>query len=58
MDNATAARPAVLSNEQLSRYERDGYLAPVPALTAGEASGYLRKIEAFEAQHGVDKVAT
>jgi hypothetical protein len=41
-----------LSAEQLERYQRDGFLAPIPALGPQLAADTLAKIEAFEAQHG------
>lgn len=33
-------------------FERDGYYAPLPALTRAEAAGHRRDLEAFEAAHG------
>jgi hypothetical protein len=40
--------PTTLSPTQVDRYARDGFLSPNPALTAEEAAGCLRKLEAFE----------
>ncbi len=37
-----------LSADQASRYRRDGYLSPLPALTPDEASSFRKKLESFE----------
>ena len=42
-----------LSNEQVARYRRDGYVFPVPGLTHGEAAGIRSGIEAFERRTGL-----
>jgi hypothetical protein len=41
-----------LSNEQVEQYRRDGYVCPVPVMSAAEASGLRQKLEAFEATQG------
>src|SRR5213083_922339 len=40
--------PTKLSQAQVERYARDGFLSPVPALTAEEAAHYRGKLAAFE----------
>ena len=40
--------PTRLSTADVERYARDGFLAPVTALTRDEASAYRAKLEAFE----------
>ena len=42
----------VLSDAQIRRYEDDGFVFPVPALTADEARAARDEIEAFEAATG------
>lgn len=42
----------VLSAEQVARYVEDGFVCPVPALSAIEAHECRRKLEAFEAAQG------
>jgi len=42
-----------LSEAEVEAYGRDGYLGPVVAVGAEEAAGLLRRIAAFEAEHGV-----
>ena len=32
-------------------FERDGYVAPLPAMTAAEARGYRAELEAIERDH-------
>ena len=41
-----------LSPDQVARYERDGFLSPVRALTPGEAAACREKLEAFERSVG------
>lgn len=41
-----------LSAPQVERYGRDGYLCPLPCLSAGEAAGLADRIAAFEAETG------
>lgn len=43
---------AALSAEQKARYERDGYLAPLPAIGAERAAALCRRIADFEAETG------
>ena len=40
--------PTTLSPAEVERYERDGFLSPLVALTSDEAARYLGKLEAFE----------
>jgi non-heme Fe2+,alpha-ketoglutarate-dependent halogenase len=40
--------PKTLSSAQVERYAREGFLAPVPALTREQAAECLGKLEAFE----------
>ena len=41
-----------LSGEQVARYERDGFLCPLPALSAAEAAACRARLEGFEASQG------
>jgi non-heme Fe2+,alpha-ketoglutarate-dependent halogenase len=47
-----ADTPKTLPPATLSRYQRDGFLCPVPAIGAAHAAAVLKKIEAVETQHG------
>ena len=49
---AERSAPRVLTQAQLTRFQTDGYLFPVHALTVAEAAAGLKAIELFEAQHG------
>lgn len=40
-----------LTPDEQTRYRRDGYLCPVPAIGAAHAAEVLRKVEAVEAKH-------
>jgi hypothetical protein len=40
--------PKILSQQQIDQYHRDGYLYPVPVLTAEEADGYRKRLEDLE----------
>lgn len=42
----------MLSPPDLERYHDQGFLSPLPLLTAEEAAGYRAKLEAFERDHG------
>lgn len=42
-----------LTSEQVEAYHREGYLAPLPALSSAEAARYRREIEDFEERHAV-----
>ena len=44
--------PKALSGAQIAAYERDGYLFPVPVMSAGEARAYRDRLEAYEAATG------
>ena len=46
----SGSRP--LSAEQVARYDRDGFLCPLPALSAAEAATCRVRLEAFEASQG------
>ena len=41
-----------LSADQVVQYHRDGYVCPVPVMSASEAAGLRRQLEAFEATQG------
>jgi hypothetical protein len=41
-----------LSAQQVEQYRRDGYVCPVPVMSAAEASGLRRQLESFEATQG------
>ena len=48
-----ASRPArALSEHERARYQREGFLCPVPAIGAGYAAQVRQEIEAVEAEHG------
>ncbi len=42
-----------LSEGQVERYRREGYLSPLPGLTAAEAAAVRGEVEAFGRRHGV-----
>ncbi len=44
--------PKKLSSAEVARYARDGFLAPVPALTAEQAARARTRLEAFEREVG------
>jgi non-haem Fe2+, alpha-ketoglutarate-dependent halogenase len=50
--------PKALTTQQIEQYERDGYLSPVPILTARETADYRREIEAVEASLGGELAGT
>ncbi|HJS39018.1 MAG TPA: phytanoyl-CoA dioxygenase family protein [Burkholderiales bacterium] len=41
-----------LAAEQIEQYRRDGYVCPVPVMSASEAFGLRRQLEAVEARQG------
>jgi len=41
-----------LSAQQVEQYHRDGYVCPVPIMSASEAAGLRRQLEAVEARQG------
>src|ERR1700723_708621 len=43
--------PHVLTPAQIEDFDRDGFVAPVRALSPNRAAYYRRKLEAFEAAH-------
>jgi non-heme Fe2+,alpha-ketoglutarate-dependent halogenase len=43
-----------LSDAEIARYERDGFLYPIDAFSPERAGAYLDKLEAFERQEGRD----
>lgn len=43
---------ATLSAQQIERYRRDGFVCPVPVMSAAEAAGLRRQLEAVEARQG------
>lgn len=44
--------PRALSDEQVARFHEDGYLCPVPALSAADVRDCRARLEAFEASQG------
>ena len=42
----------MLTENDAARFERDGYLSPLRAISAAEANQYRAELEAFEARHG------
>ena len=43
--------PRMLSAEQISRFDEEGYLVPIRVLTAQRMGYYVRRLEAFEARY-------
>lgn len=41
-----------LSTQEVEQYRRDGYVCPVPVMSASEAAGLRRQLEAVEARQG------
>ena len=50
--HAAPGSARALSEDARARYQRDGFLCPVPAIGAAHAAQVLQKIEAVEAAHG------
>ena len=44
--------PKVLKPEAIERLRRDGFYFPIPGVSARQAAGYRRQLEAFEAANG------
>lgn len=44
--------PKSLTSDQLAAYQRDGFIAPVPALSANETAQFRTRFEAYEAANG------
>ena len=42
----------ILSEEDCAVFQREGFVCPIPILTADEVASYRGKLEAFEAQNG------
>ena len=49
--------PHALSEEQVARYNRDGYLFPLPVFAAEHTKTLRANLEAFEARHGDNAAA-
>jgi len=49
--------PKRLSQEQVEKYHRDGYVFPFRALSTDEARAATERVEAFEAEHGIEAQA-
>jgi non-haem Fe2+, alpha-ketoglutarate-dependent halogenase len=47
-----ASMPKILTSEQVTRYERDGFLFPIDACSRAEAAELARKVSAMEARLG------
>ena len=43
--------PKVLSEAQIRRFEDEGYLAPIAAMSERVMAGYLGRLERFEVEH-------
>jgi ectoine hydroxylase-related dioxygenase (phytanoyl-CoA dioxygenase family) len=43
--------PKLLSENQVSAFHRDGFVSPVPALSAADAAAYRRRFEDYERAH-------
>ncbi len=52
VNQASQAPLKALTPEARARYQREGFLCPVPAIGAANAAEARKKIEAVEAQHG------
>ena len=48
--------PKVLSPAEVEAFERDGFVAPVRAISPERAAHYRRRLEAFEAHYPDDKI--
>jgi non-heme Fe2+,alpha-ketoglutarate-dependent halogenase len=46
----TSAMSKVLTADEIGRFETDGYLSPVPVLTADEVRAFRSRLESFEAR--------
>ena len=46
--------PNILSEDQIERFEAEGYLAPIRVLSEPEMARYVRSLEAFEANYPAD----
>lgn len=44
--------PKRLTEDQIARYRRDGYLSPLPMFDEAETAGYRKQLESFEAGRG------
>lgn len=44
--------PKLLSEQQVTQFREDGYVAPVPIMSADEALSYRRRFEAYETAQG------
>ena len=43
--------PKVLTNQQVERYKKNGYIFPVRALSEGDAADVTTKLEEFEEEY-------
>jgi ectoine hydroxylase-related dioxygenase (phytanoyl-CoA dioxygenase family) len=43
--------PKLLTEDQVGRYRKDGFVAPLRVLTAAEAANFRRRFEAYETAH-------
>lgn len=48
--------PTSLTPAQIAAYDREGYVFPLPALSPAESQEVSRKLEAFEAESGLEAV--
>ena len=48
--------PKVLTQEQIGAFDRDGFVAPIRAMSAERALYYRRALEAFEAKYPDDRI--
>ncbi len=48
--------PIVLTDAQIEAFHRDGFVAPVRAMSAERALHYRQALEAFEADHPADRI--
>lgn len=46
--------PRILTDTQLTQYQRDGFISPIDCISPDEAAACLRKIEAYEDKTGED----
>ena len=47
--------PKVLSETQVDRFHREGFITPIPVLSADEVAKYRAHLEAFEAKFPDDR---
>ena len=44
--------PKILTDDQVAGYEKNGYVAPIPVMSAEDALSYRRRFEEYETAQG------